>query len=74
MEYYNLTAKEEEEDIRNINIPKTEGHRKVEGMQIENLDISTSLKTQQVNIGIEAEPKFAKIGYYWDDAMVDKGV
>jgi len=27
---------------------------------------------KQVNIGTEAEPKFAKIGDYWDDAMVDK--
>jgi len=30
------------------------------------------LKTKQVNIGIEAEPKFAKIGNYSDDTMVDK--
>jgi len=32
------------------------------------------LKIRQLNIGTEAEPKFAKIGYYWDDAMVDKVV
>lgn len=30
------------------------------------------LKTRQVNIGTRAEPKFAKIGDYWDDATVDK--
>ena len=27
-----------------------------------------------MNIGIEAEPKFAKIGDYWDNATVDKVV
>jgi len=27
---------------------------------------------KQVNIGMEEEPKFARIGEYWDDVMVDK--
>jgi len=39
---------------------------------IEDLDITTPLKTKQVNIGMEAEPKYAMLGDYWDDAMVDK--
>lgn len=30
------------------------------------------MKTKQVNIGTEVEPKFAKIGDYWDDMTVDK--
>ena len=30
------------------------------------------MKTKQVNIGTEAEPKFMKIGDYWDNAMVGK--
>lgn len=30
------------------------------------------MKTKQVNIGTEAEPKFAKIEDYWDDTTVDK--
>lgn len=30
------------------------------------------LKTKYVNIGTEAEPKFMKIGDYWDDATIDK--
>jgi len=25
-----------------------------------------------MNVGMEAEPKFVKIGDYWDDAIVDK--
>ena len=32
------------------------------------------MKTKQVNIGTEAEPKFVKIGDYWDNAMVGKVV
>ena len=59
---YNVTVEEEDEDPRNINIPLTEGHREVKGPQIENPDITAPLKTRQVNIGIEAETKLAKIG------------
>lgn len=32
------------------------------------------LKTRQVNIGTEAEPKFVNIKDYWDDVTVDKVV
>jgi len=67
-----VTAKGDDEDTRNVNILEAEGHREVEGLQIENPDIAVTLKNRQVNIGIEAEPKFANIGDYWDDATVDK--
>ena len=30
------------------------------------------LKTKQINIGTETEPKYAMLGDYWDDAIVDK--
>jgi len=63
---------EEDQDLRNINILETKEHRKAEGPQIENQDIIVPLKTRQVDNRIEAEPMFAKIGDYWDDAMVDK--
>lgn len=72
LECYNVTAEEEDEDPRNINIPEAEGHREVEGPQIDNPNITAPLKTKQVSIGIEAEPKFAKIGDYWDDGTMDK--
>eukprot|EP00253_Pinus_taeda_P035509 PITA_35509 len=72
LECYNVTTEEEDEDPRNINILEIEGHHEVEGPQIGNPDITTPLKTRQVNIGTEAEPKFAKIGDYWDDATIDK--
>lgn len=41
---------------------------------VEDLDITTRLKTKQLNIGTEAELKYAMFGDYWDDAMVDKVV
>lgn len=74
LECYNMTAKAEDEDPRNINIPEVEGHHEVEGSQIENPDTIAQPKTRQVNIGTEAEPKFSKTEDYWDDAIVDKVV
>jgi len=59
-----VTAEEEDEDARKINIPEIEGHREVKGLQIENPNIIAPLKMKQVNIGTEAEPKFAKIRDY----------
>ena len=72
LECYNVTAEEEDEDPQKVNIPEIEGHREVEGLQVENPAITTPLKTKKVNIGTEEEPKFVKIGAYWDDATVDK--
>lgn len=72
LECYNVIVEEEDEDPRKVNIPETEGHRGVEGPQLENLDITEPLKPRQGNIGTKAEPKFAKIGDYWDDVTVDK--
>ena len=34
LDCYNVTIEEEYKDPRNINIPETEGHREVEGLQI----------------------------------------
>lgn len=64
LECYNITMEEEDEDPRKIDIPETVGHCEVEGLQLENFDITEPLRTRQVNIGMEAEPKFAKIGNY----------
>lgn len=69
-----MTVEGDDEDLRNINIPKTKGHHELEGPQIENPDTTMPLKTRQVNIGTEAEPKFAKIEDYWDNSIVDKFV
>lgn len=61
LECYNVTAEGDSKDPININIPEVEGHREVEGLQVENPDITAPLKTKQVNIGTKEEPKFAKI-------------
>ena len=74
LECYNVIAEEEDEDPQKIKIPEIEGHHEVQGLQIENPDITASLKTKQVNIGTEAKPKFVNTGDYWDDAAVDKVV
>ena len=64
LECYNVTMEEEDEDPRKINIPETKCHREVEGPRIKNPDIIVPLKMKQVNIGMEAEPKFTKIRDY----------
>lgn len=64
LECYKLTTDEEDEDPRKINISKIEGHCEVKGLQIENPNIISLLKTKQVNIGTVAEPKFTKVGDY----------
>ena len=64
LECCNITTEEEDEDPWNINITEKKCYREVQGLQIENPDITTSMKTKQVNIRMEAEPKFMKIGDY----------
>ena len=59
-----MTLVEEDEDPRNINIPETKGQREVEGLQVENLDITALLETRQLNIGIEVELKLANFDDY----------
>lgn len=39
---------------------------------IEDLDITTPVMMKQVNIKTEVELKYAMLGDYWDDVMVDK--
>jgi len=46
LECYNVTEEKEDEYSRKINIPEIEGHCKVEGLQLENLDIAKPLKTR----------------------------
>lgn len=67
-----MNVEEDDEDPRNINISEREGYRKICGPLLEDPDITTPLKIKQVNIGTEVEPKYAMLGDYWDDAMVDK--
>jgi hypothetical protein len=68
---YNINA-DEDDDPRKVNIAETEGHRDIEGPGVKLPFIGQRIKIKKVNIGIEKEPKLANIGYYWDDATIDK--
>jgi hypothetical protein len=49
---YNINAFEDD-DPRNVNITKTEGHRDIEGPRVELHFIGQPIKIKKVNIGIE---------------------
>ena len=76
LECYNFAAKpdnedkDEDEDPRNTNIPESEGTPDVGGPQLEIPAITEPIKIKEINIGTDAEPKFASIGYYWNDETV----
>jgi len=67
-----VNVEEDDDDPRNINISKIEGSGEIRGPSLEDPNIITPQKMKQVNI--EAEPKYAMLGDYWDDATVDKVV
>ena len=71
VECYNL-AIDEDDDPHNINIPELEGHCEVHGPAVKAPEVTQPLKTRQVNIGSEEMPKYATIGDYWDEEMVNK--
>ena len=65
LECYNMTTKEEEDEPRNINISESKEQHEVEGPKAPIPDITYPLNTKHVNIGLDAQLKFAKIGDYW---------
>ena len=72
LECYNVNVEEDDEDPQNIKISEIEDSREIHRPSLEDPDITALLKTKQVNIGMEEEPKYAMLGYYWDDAIVEK--
>ena len=64
---------DDDEDLRNLNIPETEGERQVAIPSFGNdeLDYTKTMRTTQVNIGIEEKPKVATIGDYWDKNIIN---
>ena len=68
---YNINA-DEDDDLRKVNITKTEGQRDVEGLGVELPFIGQPIKIKKVNIGIDQTPKFENVGDYWDAATIDK--
>ena len=69
MECYNLVADEDEEPC-NVNILESEGSRKVQNPKLQIPKIAKKVKIKKINIVIEADPKVASIGNYWDDETV----
>jgi len=69
---YNVNVEEDDEDPWNINISETKGSCEIRRPSLEDPDITVPLKTKQVNIVTEVEPKYATLGDYWDDAIVNK--
>jgi hypothetical protein len=53
--------KEEDEDPRNVQIPKTKGEHEIEGPKLESVVYEKPLRTRKVNICIEYKPKFVNI-------------
>ncbi len=68
---YSINTKDDD-DPRNVNIPKTKGHRVAEGPSKELSFIGRPTKIKKVNIGTAEVPKLANIGDYWDDATMTK--
>jgi hypothetical protein len=67
-------AKEEhdEEYPRNVQVLETKGEQSIEEPYIEYVTYTQPIKTQKVNIGMPKNPKFAQIGEYWSDEIVEK--
>ena len=61
-----------DDDPLEINIPESEGIRRVEGAAITSDQFLKPLKIKKVNIVSNENPKFSNIGYYWDDDTVGK--
>ena len=72
LECYNfqIEPEDEDEDPHSTNIPESEGTRDVGGPQLEIPAITEPIKIKKINIGTDAEPKFASIGDYWNDETV----
>ena len=67
---YNIAIAECDEDPSIVTIPESEGERAVAGPPLHIVDVMKPLKLREVNIGMEEQPKLAKIGNYWDDDTV----
>ena len=66
----NLSIEDNEDDPWNVNIPEFEGEHVVAGPALGTVDVTKPLKLKEFKIGIEEQPKLAKIGDYWDDDTI----
>ena len=71
MTWYNL-AGDLDDDLTNINIPKSEGMHEVEGSGSSSNQFLKALKIKKVNIGSPEIPKFSNMGDCWNDEIATK--
>jgi hypothetical protein len=77
LECYNITEDnkdeeyQEEEDPRNVKVPKTEGECIVVGPELKANTYANPLRVCKANIGMKKKPKFVNIGDYWNDETVE---
>ena len=72
MECYNVIGGSDDEyDPWNINIPETGRNRDVTAPDVSTDPMNQPLKIGKVNIGTEENPKFANVGDYWDEEMIE---
>ena len=69
LECYSLAPNEDDEP-HHISIPESEGTREIYGPELEIPEITKKVRTKKINIGTEADPKFASIGDYLDEETV----
>ena len=73
MTCYNLSGEPEDEDkLRNVNIPESKGSCDVAAIDILMNLMSQPLRIQKVNIGMEENPKFANVKDYWGEETMAK--
>ena len=71
---HNLSMEECDKDPRNVSIPESEGKRAIYRPPLQTVDVTKPLKLREFNIGMEEQPKLAKIGDYWDDDTIGRFV
>jgi hypothetical protein len=68
---YNIDV-DEDDDPRDVNIAKTEGHKDIEGPWIELPFVVHPIKIKKVSIGTEKTRKLENVGDYWDYSTIRK--
>jgi hypothetical protein len=70
---YNVAKEEyDEEDTRNVQMPKTKGEQAIEGLDIESITYTQPINTWKVKLWMIENPKFAQIRNYWSEETVEK--
>ena len=73
MTSYNLSGEPEDDDeLRNVNIPESEGSRGVASPDIPTDLMNQPLRIRKVNIGSTETSKFSNVGDYWGKEMMVK--